>query len=65
MFRPYMRVIEGLRGGWQQRGAMHSLAQGLAHAKLASSMLAFFSSSVPESIKCYEIVFTQSDSSLR
>jgi hypothetical protein len=42
-----MRVMEGLRGGWQHRGAEHSLAHGQVHAIFASSMHAFLSSSVP------------------
>lgn len=37
----------GLGGGWQHRGATHSLAQGVAHASFAKSINAFFSSSVP------------------
>lgn len=42
-----MRVMAGCRGGSQHLGAVHSLAHGQEQPKLAISIKAFFSSSVP------------------
>lgn len=46
--------MEGFRGAWQQRGAVHSLAQGQEQATFAKSTNIFFSSSEPVKIANYE-----------